>query len=299
MVSDSTAVVELLLGHTVEFGTSRIYSGRVHEMRCLGYFGDGVGRAPRAEEVPDLEGELMFLRRSSLLAFACLCIDLPPLVEEGCWWKDYFGSCTFTPRTEKTSGEVVELVPCAKNKWGNWWDFWFYVTLKDAEGVSGLPPSILCSHCYIVFPWFKLKKGDVNEDALRCASKMSTGRDLVEGFIACGVWPLVHGWDVGKVKLRLIPFLKGQQVLSPSFNIELRGRDAASFVREVEAEAVRIMGKYSMKAEMPRSWDIRGSNVGLNRVFELNGLQYGLYPEEDSTDCGYDRRKKKVVTRVD
>jgi hypothetical protein len=31
-----------------------------------------------------------------------------------------FGSCTFTPRTGKTSVEVVELVPCAHNKWSNW-----------------------------------------------------------------------------------------------------------------------------------------------------------------------------------
>jgi hypothetical protein len=30
-----------------------------------------------------------------------------------------FGSCTFTPKTGKTSMEVVELVPCARNKWGN------------------------------------------------------------------------------------------------------------------------------------------------------------------------------------
>jgi hypothetical protein len=35
----------------------------------------------------------------------------------------HFGSCTFTPRTGKTSMEVVELVPYARNKWGNWWDF--------------------------------------------------------------------------------------------------------------------------------------------------------------------------------
>jgi hypothetical protein len=70
---------------------------------------------------------------------------------------------------------------------GNWWDFWFYVTLKDAKGVPGLFLSILCSHCYIAFPWFKLKKGDVNEDALRRASKMSSGRDLVEEFVACVV----------------------------------------------------------------------------------------------------------------
>jgi hypothetical protein len=113
-----------------------------------------------------------------------------------------FGSSMFTSRTMKTLGEVVELIPCAKNKWGIWWDFWFYVTLKYAEGVRGLPPSILCSHYYIAFPKFKLKKGDVNEDALCRASKMSSDRDLVEEFIACGVWPLGHGWDVGEVKLR-------------------------------------------------------------------------------------------------
>jgi hypothetical protein len=30
-----------------------------------------------------------------------------------------FGSCTFTPMTWKTSAEVMEIVPCARNKWGN------------------------------------------------------------------------------------------------------------------------------------------------------------------------------------
>jgi hypothetical protein len=34
-----------------------------------------------------------------------------------------FGSCTFTPKSGKTSMEVVELVPCAQNKLGNWWDY--------------------------------------------------------------------------------------------------------------------------------------------------------------------------------
>jgi hypothetical protein len=56
-----------------------------------------------------------------------------------------FGSCTFMPRTRKTSAEVVEIVPCARNKWGNWWDFWFYVSPGDVEDLPGLPPAILCS----------------------------------------------------------------------------------------------------------------------------------------------------------
>ena len=53
------AVMELQLGHTVEFGISRISSVRVLEMQRLGYFGDGVGRAPGAEEIPEPEGELV------------------------------------------------------------------------------------------------------------------------------------------------------------------------------------------------------------------------------------------------
>jgi hypothetical protein len=57
-----------------------------------------------------------------------------------------FGSCTFTPKTGKTSMEVVELVPCARNKWGNWWEFWFYVSEGTVEDHPGLPMAVMCSH---------------------------------------------------------------------------------------------------------------------------------------------------------
>ena len=53
------AVVELQPGHTVEFCTSRIFSGRILEMQRLGYFGNGVGQAPGAEEVLEPKGELI------------------------------------------------------------------------------------------------------------------------------------------------------------------------------------------------------------------------------------------------
>lgn len=167
------AAMELQLGHTVEFGTSRISSVRVQEMRQLGYLGDGVGRVPGAEKIPEPEGELVVFE-----AFFIAGLRLPahrfvaevlqrfdvqvyqltpnavvalakyvwavtsyggqPSVEvfanNYClhWQKRkignkiaQFGSCTFTPRTGKTSAEVVEIVPCARNKWGNWWDYWF------------------------------------------------------------------------------------------------------------------------------------------------------------------------------
>jgi hypothetical protein len=60
--------------------------------------------------------------------------------------------------------------------------------------------------------------------------------------------------------------LGGQLVRSPAFALDLRGRNPTAFVREVEAEAARIVGRYVPRTETLRSWDIRGSNVRLNRV---------------------------------
>jgi hypothetical protein len=92
------------------------------------------------------------------------------------------------------------------------------------------------------------------------------------------VCPLAHGWALGEVTPCRMPTLGGQMVRSPAFAVDLRRRDAAAFVREVEAEAVKIVGKHVPKTETLRSWDIRGSNVRWNSVFELNHLSYGGYP---------------------
>jgi hypothetical protein len=202
-----------------------------------------------------------------------------------------FGSCTFTPRTGKTLMEVVELVPCARNKWGNWWDFWFYVSKGEVEDHLGLPMAMMCSHYYVAYPQFEVAEDDENEGALRCTARMSSGRDLVEEFIGYGVWPLAHGWALGEVCPREMPSLGGQRVRSPAFALDLHGRDPTAFVREAKDGAARIVGRYVPRTEALRSWDIRGSNVRLNRVFELNRLPYGGYPRDDAVD----RRGKRPV----
>jgi hypothetical protein len=69
--------------------------------------------------------------------------------------------------------------------------------------------------------------------------------------------------------------------------LDLHGRDPTAFVREAEDSAARIVGRYVPKTEGLRSWDIRGANDRLNRVFKLNGLPYGGYLGEDAADrCG-------------
>jgi hypothetical protein len=247
------AVETLHPGDTVEFGVSRISSVRVQDMQQLGYFGSGVGRVPRAEEVPEPEGELVVfdafftaglrlpahrfvvevLRRfkvqvhqltpnvvvalakyvwvttsyggqPSVEVFAkhyCLHLQKRKIGHEIA----QFGSCTFTPRTGKTSMEVVELVPCARNKWGNWWDFWFYVSEGAVEDHPGLLVAVMCSHYYVAYPQFEVAEDDEDEGALRHAARMSSGRDLVEEFVGYGVWPLAYGWALGEVCPREMP----------------------------------------------------------------------------------------------
>jgi hypothetical protein len=111
------------------------------------------------------------------------------------------------------------------------------------------------------------------------------------------VWPLAHGWALGEVCPREMPSLGGRKVRSPRFALDLRGRDPASVVCEAEDGAVRIVGRYVPKIEAQRSWDIRGSNDRLNRVFELNYLSYGGYPGEDVVD--HRGKKLAAVTEDD
>jgi hypothetical protein len=117
-----------------------------------------------------------------------------------------FGSCMFTLKTGKTSMEVVELVPCARNKWGNLWEFWFYFAEAIVEDHPGLPMAEMCSHYYSAYPQFEVAEEDADEGALRCAAGLSSGGDLVEEFIAYGVWPLARGWALGEYALaRCLP----------------------------------------------------------------------------------------------
>jgi hypothetical protein len=52
------------------------------------------------------------------------------------------------------------------------------------------------------------------------------------------------------------------------------------------------------RTETLRSWDIRGSNLRLNYVFELNRLPYGGYPGDDA-DATISRWGKKAVASVE
>jgi hypothetical protein len=74
----------------------------------------------------------------------------------------------------------------------------------------------MCSHYYSAYPPFEVAEEDADEGALRCAAGLSSGRDLVEEFVAYGVWPLAHGWALGEVCPRQMPSHGGKLVRSPA-----------------------------------------------------------------------------------
>jgi hypothetical protein len=77
-----------------------------------------------------------------------------------------------------------------------------------------------------------------------------------------------------------MPFKEKSVVRGLAFIVELCGHDACVFGCEVKAETMKIIFRYSTNTKMPKSWDIRKSNIQLNQVFELNELPYGPYPED-------------------
>ena len=83
----------------------------------------------------------------------------------------------------------------------------FMWRLATSKGCLVCPLAILCSHCYDAFPQFKVVKGDHDEQTFRYAAHMSSGHDLVEEFVACGVWPLAHDWALGEILPHRMPTL--------------------------------------------------------------------------------------------
>lgn len=173
-----------------------------------------------------------------------------------------FGSCTFTPKTGKTGGEVLELVPCAKNKWDSWFKSWFYLDLgKGVSGVDQPAANVMVAHDFVAFPDFEVGEKGSDESARHRARVVSSGRDLVEDYVVYQVWPWSGCWTVSEITRRRMPlkslfFHKDVVVVSPAFAVELGGREGVGFMSKVEEEAITIVGKYSSKTELTKSLEI-------------------------------------------
>ena len=114
------------------------------------------------------------------------------------------GCCTFVPRksNKKTGLSKVVLAAAQKNKWEeNWLEYWFYAKIgfPDPEG-SGEERYLLASNIepfeHTFQPAYNKRAPGFKPclEAFMTACQVCRGRDVVEEFLAAGVWPLSAGW---------------------------------------------------------------------------------------------------------
>jgi hypothetical protein len=137
---------------------------------------------------------------------------------------------------------------------------------------------ILCSYmCSLEFrtePPFDCADDDSRDVAFIHATKFIGGRDAVEEFVACGVYPLAAGAGFDRV-VTCTTLVSKWKVLLPKFIAA--HKDDVQFLARVELEAEGIAGSYT-KPEHDACLAHMHNGGRLNRVFELAGVTYGPRP---------------------
>jgi hypothetical protein len=131
---------------------------------------------------------------------------------------------------------------------------------------------------YTMEPEADCPDNDVNDVAFVRVMNMIGGRDAVEEFLACGMYPLLVGFSFRNVTTGMTAVSKVKMPL-PIFPVEaVSTEDANCFLATVKTDAEKILGSYG-----PREHDVcmiaKLPNGGcLNRVFEQMGVPYAPHP---------------------
>jgi hypothetical protein len=107
----------------------------------------------------------------------------------------------------------------------------------------------LCSHMsslhFSTEPPFDCPNDDLSDNAFVWASKSIRGRDDVEEFVACNVWPLAASVSFDQVRVGVTPVSK-LKVPLPKFVATRRdGEGDDELLVRVELEAKVIVGSYA------------------------------------------------------
>jgi hypothetical protein len=145
-------------------------------------------------------------------------------------------------------------------------------------------------------PSYDCSGEDLSNDALIWSSKCIRGRDSVEEFVSCGVWPLAAGVNFEQVKVGSTPILK-LKVPLPRFLLSHEDdEDDVKFLERVEQEARVIMGSYTCTEHEACIAGLQ-NNGRLNRVLELMRVAYGPRPVPVSTEV-LKKRKADATGKV-
>jgi hypothetical protein len=174
--------------------------------------------------------------------------------------------------------------PAIKNKWSlEWTKSWFYCRvpcLRSSEGGKSVyaPHSRMGALDYVVEPDLECPDDDPNDVAFIHATTTIGGRDAVEEFVTCKMYPLTFSFSFRGVTIGTTPMSKVQTPLLV-FPVEVVSIEGASRVlAEVEIEAKRIHRSFRPKEYDALSTTKLPNGGRLNHVFEQMGLAYAPWP---------------------
>jgi hypothetical protein len=195
-----------------------------------------------------------------------------------------------------------KLSLAVNNKWlVGWTKSWFYCHVPCVCS-SGGRESIYILHSwmsaldYTVEPEVECPDNNPNDAAFVQWTATIRGRDTVEEFMACKMFPLASSFSFRDLAICMTPMSKIRTPL-PLFPIEaVSAGDVDHILAEVETDVERFLGSFR-----PREHDalmmMKHPNGGrLNRVLEQIGVAYAprLLPDSEASQVAWDKRKVEV-----
>jgi hypothetical protein len=103
----------------------------------------------------------------------------------------------------------------------------------------------MCCFNFHTKPSFKCPDDNLRDGVFVWASKNIRGRDAVEEFVACGVWPLATSVSFEQVSVSVMSVSKLKLPLPKFVAARGDGEDDANFLARVEKEARVVVGSYT------------------------------------------------------
>jgi hypothetical protein len=207
-----------------------------------------------------------------------------------------FGCINFHGR----QGSGAKLTPAIKKKWlARWTKAWFYCKVpRHLCEQGGKVVHILCSYMrsleFRTEPPFDCADDNSGDIAFVQATKFIGGRDAMEEFIACDMYPLAIGSGFDRVVMHTTPVSKLMVPLLKFVAVHKDdNKDEVQFLARVELEAEGIVGSYT-KPEHDACLAHMHNRGRLNHIFELAGVTYGPRPVPGTEEFTEAMRKRKL-----
>jgi hypothetical protein len=193
-----------------------------------------------------------------------------------------------------------------KNKWSaGWTKLWFYCRVscrRCSEGGKSMYAlhSRMSELDYTIEPKVECPDNDPNDAAFVRVTTTIRGRDAVEEYVACKIYPLAASFSFESVPLGMTPVSKVETPL-PLFAVgTIATEHVDHFLTEVETETERVLGSFG-----PREYyALRVVNIlnddRLNRVLKQMGVSYfpRLQPDSVASQSSNKKWKAEVAKKL-